>query len=567
VSHPIARNGAGFSLAVGEEAVLRDPTAFCLQFDASTAGEEYLIGVQSTSELVSSLTPVVLAAAGGTTTLAMTFPSPVARRTFMTVGPAVALLTGDRSHRWTRHREAEARLRAWERDNLARRMQGEALRAPTLGSGISALGVPSGTAVGDTILIHVPDATGNACSSFIAITTVARAVGTRGVWLEDIANPDGGYTTADFQRMSTMLDDAIYDTDVGYFGDLDDIDGNERIVVVISQEVNRFGGILGFVANADLFPRTTCASSNEGELFYGVTPDSAGTLRLGAYAREQAIKDAPFLIAHEFSHIIQFEVRLRNNAPLMAAWTAEGQATLAEEVVGHAIEGRLPGQNYGLAVAINLDDPTSIDWYSDAFGDMAAYFGFRSPTVHLTTAPQECSWLDRHPANAGPCIGGRDIYGVPWSLLRWLSDQYGPTFAGGEQGLQRALVADNQSGYANIENVIGVPISTLLAQWAAMLYVDDRVPGIDPRLTMPSWNLLDIYEGKFGGTSLYETTRLTPRPYTFTSFADTTSVRGGSTTYILLGTTGAHPAAAVGARSTTGGSLPAIMQLFVVRTR
>lgn len=249
------------------------------------------------------------------------------------------------------------------------------------------------------------------------------------------------------------------------------------------------------MAAADLFPRSLCPSSDEGEVYYGVTPDPDGTLNLGVYPRERGLADTPTLITHEFAHIIQLSRRfVLNSLPPLANWTAEGQATLAEEVVGHRAGGRGAGQNFGFQVAFNGDDLGSVDWYSDRFVDLVRYFGFESRDTKAPGAPEECSWLERTPANPGPCLGGRDVYGTPWSLLRWVSDHYGPTFPGGEQGLQRAIIDNAGIGYASISELVGVPIRTLLAQWAATLYADDRVPGLDPTLTLPSWNLFDIFD-------------------------------------------------------------------------
>lgn len=250
----------------------------------------------------------------------------------------------------------------------------------------------------------------------------------------------------------------------------------------------------------------------------------------------------------------------------MASWTAEGQATLAEEVVGNAVEGRSPGNDYGLDVAFNLDDPSSTDWYSDRFIDLATYFGYESQTLQLASAPQECSWLAQHPANPGPCIGGRDVYGVPWSILRWLSDQFGPTFPGGEQGLQRALIDNDAVGYANLANVVNVPIDTLLAQWGAMLYTDDRMPGVNPRLSLPSWNLLYIFFFGYGNVALPATTHLLPHEHPYVSFTETFNVRAGSAAYMLLnGTAGGSMAMGIRVRTADGGPLPPNMQIFVVR--
>jgi trimeric autotransporter adhesin len=54
--------GAPFTLAQGRQVLLGVPANFCLQFPASNASETYLIGVQSVSEAVTSVTPATVTA-------------------------------------------------------------------------------------------------------------------------------------------------------------------------------------------------------------------------------------------------------------------------------------------------------------------------------------------------------------------------------------------------------------------------------------------------------------------------------------------------------------------------
>lgn len=168
-------------------------------------------------------------------------------------------------------------------------------------------------------------------------------------------------------------------------------------------------------------------------------------------------------------------------------------------------------------------------------------------------------WITRQ-ANDGPCLF-RAVYGVPWLFLRWLSDQYAPTFPGGEQGLQRAIINSSAVGYANITMVIGVPIKTLLARWAAMLYVDDRIQGAQSALTMASWNLFNVFDENLVPAAL-----LTPRSRGFSSFTESLSVRATSSGYFRVSGT-SHPATAVRIRSPSDAQLASIMQVFVVRLR
>lgn len=547
------------SLGVGQQLVVQSPSDLCIFFAASRATESYLIGVQSTSEAGASLTPLILTATAEGGVPAVAAPELVARRTG---GPGARRPELAGITRWSRHRTAEARLRSMERRMFGAR-QGVAFRGSTRVRG-EALRVPSTVVAGDTVEIRVPgidtdDPCGDAdTTNFTTVKAVARVIGATGVWLEDVANPTGGYTLTDFQALSNQLDSPIYATDITYFGAPSDLDGNGRVVILITQAINNLmqgtgGGTLGFVFSGDLVPVSACASSNGGEIFYGIAPDEAGTLPFGVYTHAQAIADAPFIIAHELTHIIQFSRRIQAGLDIGALWMLEGQATLAEEVVGHAVEGRAPGRNLGADIAFNDDNPASIDWYSNKFVDLATYFGFATRDTKVEDAPEQCSFL----TETGPCTG-RDVY-TSWSLLRWLSDQFGPAFPGGEQGLQRALVDNPGLGYENIANVVGVPITTLLAQWSAMLYVDDRVPGLTGRLTLPSWNLFEIFDG-----ALVESAQLAPRARLFTNFTDSVSVRAASTAYFQVGGAG-RPSTTIRATTAGGGPPPAAIQLYVVR--
>ena len=546
------------SVAVGQQLVLDDPLEFCLQLAASASAEDYLIGVQSSSELVTSVTPATLTAV---TASSATSARALPELTSNAAGVAPNLLDPRRAALLTGHRRAEQNLRTAEQRQLgaARTMLGQRRdlrRTP-------AFSIPPDIEVGDLVPVRVADLRStNLCSDYAEIVAVAKAVGTRGVWLADNTNPAGGYTDADYQVMSTQLDNTIYPVDVDYFGAPTDVDANGRLVVVVTNEVNQFAsqagsGTLGFVFTGDLFSRSQCPSSNEGEVFYGIAPDPLGEHAFGPFSREEALAFQPSLIAHEFTHTIQVGRRILAGAPPPARWFAEGQATLAEEIVGHAVEGRGAGNNYGFDVAFNGDNSPT-DWYSEFFNDLVFYFGFESRDSKVAGAPEQCSWLDTPPTNDGPCHDGRAVY-LSWSLLRWLTDQYGPSFAGGPQGLHRALINNPAVGYSNIAAVVGVPMKTLLAQWAATLYTDDRVTGLEPKLTLSSWNLFNIYD-----QNMVESARLVPRSRGFAGFTDNFSVRAGSSAYFRVSGS-SRPATALRIRNGSGGTLPDIMQVFVVR--
>jgi hypothetical protein len=564
------------NVQVGEMLRVEDPNDFCFQLAASGTAEEYLVGVQAVGETMDRLTAIAVT---GTKDPAAPAPPAMLPSLF-----AVPQLGSDplsretaRTRRWAAHRQAEAELRAMERRLLPTPPRGRVMRV----AGSGPYRVPPTVTVGDTLPFKVPDLdSDDFCDNFFDITTVVRVVGTKGIWLEDVANPTPGYSVADFQSLSDQLDDPIYDKDVEFFGAPSDLDANSRIVVVVSERVNERGTTLGFVVSSDLFPNaaqpTGCPSSNEAEVYYAKAPDPTGSACPGCteYPVDQAIVDAPFLIAHEFAHIIQFGRRIAAAATdFQSRWELEGQATFAEEVVGYAYEGRSSGQDYGLSVAFDVPNLSTVDWYASGFIDLAVYFGWQGFDSKTAAAPHECTWVGRaSDGPIGPCLESRNPYGTPWTLLRWLSDHLGGTFPGGEAGVQRALIDGDIAGFANAEAELGVDMNEVLAKWAAMLYLDGR-PGFvpfDPELVLPSWNLYDVYHAVVsipGGTfQLRESLRLVPQASVFGDFSRSANVRDASNYYLLV-SGASRPAVSIKARDGTNNPLPTHMQYWIVRTQ
>lgn len=286
-----------------------------------------------------------------------------------------------------------------------------------------------------------------------------------------------------------------------------------------------------------------------------VSPDPAG--QVGDTISAQALAEgAPPIIAHELVHIIQFGRRIAQSRPqFQSAWELESQATLGEEVVGWAFNGRTREQNYGLSVMGGTGEPNSTAWHGFGFGILTVYFGFQGPdSPKAAGAPEQCSFLERQ--NNGPCISSLMPY-MPYIFLRWLNDHEATNVAG-ERALQRAMIDSDLRGYGNIEAVIGKPIQELLGHWAASLYADDRVAGLEERASVLSWNLASLDE-------LADPDRhLQPRSFGFTAFSSDVSVRAGSSAYYLISGLN-RPSVAVRARTSSGELLPAITQMWIVR--
>jgi hypothetical protein len=561
------------SVPVGQQRIIADPTKFCLQFGATAASEAYLIGVQSSIEDVKSLTPATLSA---TTAAATATGALLAVEQLTPKSPPLSAAdafprqpTVPRAR--LAHARAEAAMRVLDAELL--RTVGQAgsrgANAMSSSAALSAT-IPAGVQVGNVLSVRVPKFF-DQCNQYATINAVVRAVTPHSVFLEDTGNPQGGYSTADFQALSSFFENTVYGTDTDYFGTPLDIDRNGRVAIVVTTQVSRLataydpGFILfGMVKTANFLPTTTCPSSNEGEIIYLRTPDPTGVSGTTTGDAAEDILNARLLLAHEFTHVIQYGRTVPGNATgsaLQPNWLNEAQATFAEEVVGDRVTGLSRGRNYGYDVAFKLPE-TESDWYR-GITLLGVYFGLwlEAPPKKAPNAPEQCSFLGlAFEGNDGPCYNNDFVaYNTGYALLRWLSDQFGSAVAGGEKALQRSIVENKSRGLGAIANVARVPIDTLLAQWAAALYVDDRVPGAAPRLTFSSWNLFDMDTRRMNQTG-----RLAPRERAFGSFTDAVSVRGGSTAYFRVSGAG-RAGTAIRATAPGGGSLPTGMRMWVVR--
>jgi len=276
--------------------------------------------------------------------------------------------------------------------------------------------------------------------------------------------------------LSTSLE-KIIPALTNYFGDFTDVNGDDRVTAVFSDKVGAAAsGLLGYVSPLNLFPKTDCAASDEMEIFFGRTPDAS-------LPYDELAPILPPLLAHELTHVIQGRrVDLTATdfdgafAGYMERWLAEGQAQLGQEVAGYALGGRGPGNNYGAAVARGRQNGAA--WYEDSFLDLATYF---------RSGPSACSWWARNPS---PCLGRPLYYGVSWSFLRWVSDQYGSGHVGGESGLHQAIMDTRSNVGELLAGLTGESFETLLANWGATLFLDEGVAS--GRNVLPSWNLREV---------------------------------------------------------------------------
>ena len=575
--------GGEVGLAVGEQVIVRNQSTYCFNFAASSSVTEYLLGVQSVGEAGVAIRTITVSgqrAATGQQVSAESAPAgaPPVPDEGTRLSPPI--FTSPEFQLLREHRAAHrAGLTRWiepARDALLfERDRHDVQRGAERSPGPQRVVVTGDEEVGDQVEFRVRRTNSRDCEETASANIVGelRAKSERSMWFLDVENPAGGFTDEQLQELAAVFDDHIYDTETSYLGVENDRDGNGRIGILITQQINKDNGeegpqVLGFVNPCDLFARgefdDRIHTSNEGEFFYSLAPDPEGSVGRRRDT-DQHFAVLPLIIAHEFAHIIQFSHRFTQSGDLMADYMSEGQATIAEEIVGHSVLGNETGQNFGAAVAFDFDDVQPFPWYLNPWFDLVNYFGWPGgeevdeDTPRIEGAPEECTWTDE--GDDDPCRSRPLIYGVTWSFLRWAADQFGEEL-GGEPIFHQSVILNNTSGFDNLREILGQfgLLEDLLAQWAAAFWMDDRPGQSDPRHVVASWNYFNME------SRLKTQAWLVPKRVAFDDFTQEVRVRDPSIAYFLVGGS-ITPQFSLKVEGAGGGTLGSDIQVWLVRTR
>jgi hypothetical protein len=443
----------------------------------------------------------------------------------------------------------EGRLRDRESAVLSPRIDAarrwHAARVPAL---------PAAPSIGDLITINVNAAEPCASPEYHAVRVVA--IGTKALVLEDTLNPKPGFTTADFQRFAARFDTLVDPLDVAAFGTPTDIDGNGRIAIVFTLAVNELtpanagSYVGGLTFSRDLFPQVgtaraqACPASNEGELFYMMTPDPNGVVNGNRRSAGFVDTIVTSVLAHEHVHLINASRKLYVNtaAPRFEEkWLDEGLAHIAEELLFY--------HESGLASRSNLDYPTlaATNRTRGAYrADMAANAARYKEYLFAT-------------AKSSPYRGGDSLTtrGAAWSLLRYLADRTRTS----DGDVWSRLVDNSATGVANLQAVFGKDVAAMVRDWAGSHELDDRgVPSA--AFQQQSWNWHSIYGGIEGLPALYP---LQPTPLSASTSTYTGSlVAGGADYYTFSVPANGTATITLGA---AGGAPASNLQFLIVRTQ
>jgi hypothetical protein len=384
--------------------------------------------------------------------------------------------------------------------------------------------IPATVAVND--LVNLNTSGTNACNIPLMRWFRVAAIGSKSIILADTANPKNGFSDTDYQRFAARFDTLVYPLDVGAFGAPSDIDGNNKVAVLFTKEVNALtpansnSFVGGYFFGRDLFPKSDpnpqleCKTSNEGEMFYMLVPDPTGVVNGNKHTTGFVDSLTTGVLAHEFQHLINTSRRIyisTKATDVEDKWLDEGLSHVAEELLYWRESGMQPRQNLDDAAIRVNSKATYPYWKSDAssnFGRLIEYL--------------------ENPGASSPLDSDDELStrGAAWSFLRYSVDRLFPN----DNGVWFRFVNSDVSGVLTLKAGLLTEPAPLLADWALANYLDDLGLSADPRFKHASWNFRDIYSKTYVSLGGY--------PLKTTAVPDNLSlniqVKGASASYYRL---------------------------------
>lgn len=384
-----------------------------------------------------------------------------------------------------RSREMATRLGPPRRGRRARGGVNGTASPGVVGPMLTIAGAPQPLTVGSVLDLRVPDIkAANYCHSFIPVRARVVYAGPKAIVLEDSVAPLAGTMDEHYRAVGREYEQTMHAIIEEYFGDPFAFDaltsGVGRVLMLFSPKVNNFGGVAGFVAPSDFYERSTCASSNEAPIFYGIVPTSVGS----GYHTDTAdwwLWSMPSTVIHEVKHVTSFAERFARNATVFEeSWLEESTARISEELYARKIFGytQLGTTNYRSSIYCEV----RIAWPECGSKPLvmrkhfAALYNYMKSTNTLSplgrTSESDVSF-----------------YGSGWLLVRWALDHFGES----ESAFLRALTQErNSAGVQNLVARTGRSFPELLGPWSLSLYWNRPTA---PGLSHPSWDVYDIFAG------------------------------------------------------------------------
>lgn len=372
-----------------------------------------------------------------------------------------------------------------------------------------------------------------ACNSFTRVGATVRYVGRAGVIYLDDQLPAGAeaLTQADLDQLGGVFDDYLYPADTTAFGRESDINGDQRVAILITDAVNDLtpdctnGRVIGYFFGNDL--EAGAVGSNRREVFYAFAPKPA-TSSCSAVTRSRELTSLPPTLIHEFQHMISYNqhVLIRGGSD-EDLWLNEGLSHFAEEL--------------GFRVTPDAACPAAASCFSQfASGNLSnAYDYLNDPEATFLIAPRSGT-------------GSLAERGAAWLFVRWAADHFaGDTLLG--TSFTRALEQTTQVGSENVASATGMVFSTLVGEWQLANYTDN-LPGF------PQVNRLRYRTWDFRGVFSRNSPAIFAKPYPLTpdstsgTYSRSGTLRGGSGRHVRFQLAAGSPGVTVRLAGSTSGT-------------
>lgn len=323
-------------------------------------------------------------------------------------------------------------------------------------------------------------------SKFTNISATPKFTGARVVlYVDDRAA--GIYTDDDIAKLGAQFSDVLFDIDRASFGQESDIDGNGRVIVLLTPAVNAlvpaadcasFGFATGFFYGFDL--ASSAPESNRAEVIYAMTADPTGSWSC-PHTKTDVAALLPATMIHEFQHMISYNYHvLTHGGAAELPWLNEGLSHMAEELGSLYYEAKYPPP-LGRTNATQLfPDSASSLIIGDVFNSYR-YLRFSEQYSIVSCAPTSFCYTPER--------------GAAWLFLRWLAD------ATNDPGIFAKLVQSDKQGRQNVEAVVGRPFEELFGDFALALWADSIVgsprSSVGPRNRFASRNLRRLYSALY----------------------------------------------------------------------
>jgi len=444
----------------------------------------------------------------------------------------VSLTAAQRFHAFLRGQEAEIAELPKPRDGIT--------TAPLAG-------VDPGIVVGDERDFRVCNTvTCSQAEDFTLVTAAARYVGKHAAIYLDVNAPDT-LTPSAFQEFGTLFDQDLYEVATRAFGSESDIDENGLVLILMTPVVNQLTPpadcessiITGFFFAIDIDPafRNDQNRSNQGEVFYALTPDPSGDAGC-AHSVDLVRRLVPVTFVHEVQHMISYNQHvLVRGGPSEVLWLNEGLSHISEELAALHFGAMGDDTRFTQFAVGNLYDAYL---YLEDPGATFMLFGVGSGTL-----------AER---------------GAAWLFLRWVIDQHG-------DAVTRRLLETRNISAANVAAAAGRPFIQLVTEWMLATWVSDlRGFAAPERLKYLTWPRL-----RFTFDQLHQQIPdrfvrpfpLLPRWFIGGTFAVTGALRSGSGDYILVEQDVGQRGFTLTFANPLGGSISPTVRprLTVIRTR